>query len=280
MVFDKNFCDGDDLWEDLNMVAKLDRYSIVHEPAGATYRGLLAFCKLVGDTVFLVVRDPDDIAQPNQVVLRTLEPFFLSAADENRWPGTKLDGHNTARVFRYRFTDQCREVLCTSANRLYEWRAWTHPENLCILRKETPLLTTIAHERTGFLDLSSDEYSRLQREVDGLTLFLGDFMPDSRELYRLFGRYLSDLSLERGATVDSALAAYVENPHVSAEQLNEAVASIVAAVSDLKDDAILRVVIERFGGGQALLREGTPTSVLLRIADQIESLISCWNDSN
>jgi hypothetical protein len=57
-----------------------------------------------------------------------------------------------------------------------------------------------------------------------------------------------------------------------AEQLNETVASIVAAVSDLKDDAILRVVIERFGGGEVLLREGSPTSVLLRIADQIESL--------
>jgi hypothetical protein len=120
--------------------------------------------------------------------------------------------------------------------------------------------------------LSSDEYSRLQREVAGLTLFLGDFMPDSRELYRLFGRYLSDLSLERDGTVDSALAAYVASPHVSAEQLNETVASIVAAVSDLKDDAILRVVIERFGGGEVLLREGSPTSVLLRIADQIESL--------
>jgi hypothetical protein len=116
------------------MAAKLDRYSIVHEPAGATYRGLLAFCKSVGDTVLLAVRDPDDITQPNQVVLRTLEPFFLSAADENRWPGTKLGGHNTARVFRYRFTDQCREVLCTSANRLYEWRAWTHPEEAHALR--------------------------------------------------------------------------------------------------------------------------------------------------
>ena len=255
----------------VNMTANPAEYSIVHEPCGATYRQLLRFGQSVADTALLVVRDPEKVRPQLQAVLGKLEPFLLSSADESQWPGTRLIGH-TARVYRYRFTDQCLDVLSSSVDRLYEWLTPLRPEDLCLLRKGTPFLTTIAHERTAFLELTPDEHARIEQEVPELKLFLGDFMPDSKELYRLFSAFLDDYSFECGASVDSALAGYVANAYTSAERLDEAISSLRGVVSVLKDDAILRVVIERFGGGKPLLVEPSSSSVLLRIADQIESL--------
>lgn len=242
------------------------RYSIVQEPRGRTYRGLLGIAQTICDTASLVVRGPDPIAAEIQSTLRKLEPFLES---ESELPSVLSIG-SPARVFRYRLSERCGVVLCAAVNGLYEWLQPQRPEDLCIIRENVPCLTTIAHERTAYLDLLPDEYQKLETLVPGLVLYAGDFMPPSQELYRLFGGYLDDYFLGKGFSVEAALAKYVtETP---GDKLDEVVTAIRSTLFSLKSDAILRVVVERLGAGGALLGNDTPSSILVRVADNIERL--------
>jgi hypothetical protein len=243
------------------------RYAIVQEPQGHVYRGLLRFLVRFCNTALVVEREPGSIAPAVQAVLTKLEPFLMSSRDESRWPGTELIGH-TARVYCYTLTSRSCDILCSSVGGLYGWISPDFPEDLCILKDGTPWLTTVAHEREAYLDLPATQYNELQQAIPGLVLFPGDFMPRSKELYRLFGGYLGEYPLGRGMSVDAALARYVTD--TSAELVEEAIASIPKTVFALKSPSILRVVLERLGASTMLLDGADPSSMMLKVADQLQ----------
>jgi hypothetical protein len=58
-------------------------------------------------------------------------------------------------VLRYRYAPEVARVLAESVDGLYDWVA-PLPEDLCLLSDGQPWLTSIAHERDGFVDNDSD----------------------------------------------------------------------------------------------------------------------------
>jgi hypothetical protein len=171
-------------------------------------------------------------------------------------------------VYRYRLNDQCCGLLCSSADGLYDWLSPDRPEDLSLLRSTTPVLTTIAHEREGHLDLTSAEHEELSGAKTGLVVHRGEIMPAAAEPYRLFGAFLDEDSLDAQLSLDSALAKYLSI--ASPEHVEDVIAAIRQAVFALKEDAILRVVLQRWGAAPGLIAGTSPSSVLNKIADKLE----------
>jgi hypothetical protein len=132
----------------------------------------------------------------------------------------------------------------------------------------TPILTTIAHEREGYLDVSRPEYEELARAKIGLIVHRGEIMPPSAEPYRLFGAFLDEDSLGANVGLDSALAKHVSI--ASPASVEEVIAAIRHAVFTLKDDALLQIVLQRWGAAPTLVAGVSPSSVLKKIADTLE----------
>jgi hypothetical protein len=251
------------------MTSGRHRYSIINEPSGLTYRGLLMYARKTCDCALLVVRSSEAEANLEvNKVLRRLAPFLVSSKYENKWPGTELTA-GVALVLRYAFSDICCQVICSVVSRLYEWLHPYLPEDLSLLCGDVPWLTTISHERAAFLDLAPNEVSEFEFELSGLKIFAGDFMPpDSQELYRLFGGYLDDYTLSSEVTVRSALSTYVNGTPIGTRLV--ASSAIRKLLNDIHDDDLLRKILERFGASKILKSDRSPARLLIDVADQIE----------
>jgi len=135
------------------------RLNFIKEPRGRIYRGLLDFALGKCETALLVLGP--FLTARGQTVLAQLEPFLKQKAESSEWPGTQLLG-GTAWVLRYHFTSECAEILKRAVSGLYRWLQPDFPEDLCLLRTDgRPWLVSIAHERDGYLDLTSEEKTHL-----------------------------------------------------------------------------------------------------------------------
>ena len=147
-------------------------YDLLEEPTGGSWRGLLNVAFDYCDEFLLVTLPLNPLRQSAMGILHRLSPFLLSRDQRSEWPGTKLWGH-TAMVYRFQLASYTKEILLAAAAGPYSWLQPELPEDLCFLRPAgTPWLVTIAHERDGYLDLSPEERTAINRRVPNLSVQL------------------------------------------------------------------------------------------------------------
>jgi hypothetical protein len=244
-----------------------ERYSIVVEPSGEIYQRLLQRLTQYCDEIMLVIREPGVATARAKEVVAALSSALISESEKDEWPGTKLRG-KTASVFRYRLDDAVREILCESVQNLYGWVPPERPEDLSMWENGRPMLTTVAHERDGYLDLTSGQVQELRDIVPDLRLFHGNIMPRAAEPYRLFGAFLDERSLRRTGSVEAALAEYMGT--VSDNKVNEAIATIQEVMTSRKDHALVRTIMERWGAAPTLTEGADVLTILGNIAGRLD----------
>ncbi len=135
------------------------------EPKGDHHRQLLEFCAEHCDQASLVARDVDWLQPAALQLLERLRAFQLSVVEASKWPGTTLVGH-TASVYRYAVHPTLIRLLEQAVTGLYDWIQPDRPEDLSFCRPDgKPFLASIAHERDGYLDLTSEEFAKLRRRT-------------------------------------------------------------------------------------------------------------------
>lgn len=150
-------------------------FDLLKEPRGWDYRLLLDFCSSRATTALLVVREPDWLLPSATRILERLEPFCEKASRQSEWPGTRLTS-DQATVYHYALCTESLSILKDSAEGLYDWVQPHRPEDLCLLRGDSPpILVTIAHERDAFLELTHDESEELLRMVPTLKIAKSEF---------------------------------------------------------------------------------------------------------
>jgi hypothetical protein len=139
------------------------RYGFTREPTGSAYADLLEFCGSIATTAILVVRKAEWLDEDALAVMDRLRLFEVKAEARSEWPGTQLIGH-TATVYRYRVDEAFIGALRACSNGLYEWQHPHRPEDLAFLNRDgRPVLTSIAHERDGYIELLAEELALLER---------------------------------------------------------------------------------------------------------------------
>ncbi len=137
-------------------------YRLVREPKGRVYRGLLNVVPEYCPEFLLVQREQLKLGPAGVALLRALHPYRVHHERRSTWPGTELIGH-FAHVHRFRAEGGAIQILKDAVSSLYAWLT-PLPEDLCFLRADgDALLTTIAHEREGWMNLSDDERTDLAR---------------------------------------------------------------------------------------------------------------------
>ena len=148
----------------------LREYTVVEEPRGATYRGLIGHLGALADSFLLVVRPEVECGPGCARVLRELSADLIETVERTSWPGTKLLS-GTARVHRFRSTKRAIALLAETSDGLFEWQQPGLPEDLVMSRAgRPPLLVTIAHEGDAYLHLTDEEVEAVCAEVPGLIL--------------------------------------------------------------------------------------------------------------
>jgi hypothetical protein len=128
----------------------VNRYSILEEPTGDSYRGLLKSASATCHMFSLVSRD-------SRTLDERIPPLIVEELSVSEWPGTKLEGHR-ARLLRGRLTSGAVEILTEMTRGLYGWIQPDLPEDLCLYRHNgAPWMVSIAHERDAYLELSTAE---------------------------------------------------------------------------------------------------------------------------
>jgi hypothetical protein len=141
-------------------------FNLLREPCGKEYEELLDYA-LRDCTYFLLVTDRENRQLfPNGLaVLEKLSPFLYKREMRSEWPGTILL-NNKVPVYTFFFIPESATILKNSSTSLYQWQRPNLPDDLCLLRNdESPWLVTIAHEQDGFLSLSENEISCLQKDL-------------------------------------------------------------------------------------------------------------------
>jgi hypothetical protein len=130
------------------------KFDLVAEPTGRTYIDLLNYAATRCQSFSLVWRDQFKFEQSAYGIKRALQPFQLSSARTDQWPGTTLIGHE-AMVRRYRVADESVRLLY-EAGSLYSWLQPKLPEDLALYSVgDAAWLASISHEgRAWFLDES------------------------------------------------------------------------------------------------------------------------------
>jgi hypothetical protein len=255
----------------------LERYSIVVEPRDDVYERLLRFLARHCDEIWLVLRDANPVSPAAGWVLEALEPALLIRRDSQEWPGTALMG-SFARVHQYRLDDAARTILASSVRGLYDWVSPARPEDPSAMRRGKPMLTTIAHERDSYLDLTRGEAEELGDLNPGLKLFCGNLVPRSAEPYRLFGAFLDDDSLRLHGSVGAALGEYVAM--TSADRLQEVGETIRHVLASRTEDILLEAILQRWGTPERLTTTARPSSLLREIADKLTELTKATAQAN
>ena len=145
-------------------------FDIVAEPRGHLYRALIKWCASRCAAALVVVRDCAALSERAQDVLCQLDPALATIEIAQQWPGTTLlSSRDRAAVYRYELTAPIVEVLAAAVDGLYEWKAPDRPDDLCLLRNGgAAMLTTIAHERDAYLNLTPDEATALPQALASL----------------------------------------------------------------------------------------------------------------
>lgn len=151
---------------------RLIRRFFRNEPRGVLYRGLVEWLTPRSAEVWLIVRDEDLQDQSVEDTLNGLGRWQRSAHSVSEWPGTQLLG-GTARCYRFDCTPSVAAVVSRLVDGLYDWQQPELPEDLSFIRKNgSPLLSTIAHEREAFLELTPEEEAELRIELPAVFALL------------------------------------------------------------------------------------------------------------
>jgi len=148
-------------------------YNLHLEPCGYVYRQLLAFLSSRAQSAILVVREESRLEESGRAVLNDLRPQLIREEARGAWPGTQLLRH-TATVYTYSVSQSAIDTLSKAVEGLYSWVEPAYPQDLCFLRTSgTPTLTTIAHQRLAYLQLTDDEFKVMCAKVPGIRTGLG-----------------------------------------------------------------------------------------------------------
>ena len=146
------------------------QYTLLREPRGAEYSGLLRTLSCFCQYALLVVHPRIPLSSYGRETLHELEQDVVMQEERQEWPGTRLY-NSSATVYLVRLTSSALETLCKKANRLYAWEQPLLPEDLCLMRTETePMLVCISHERDAYLLLSEDEKEAIVSALPSLRL--------------------------------------------------------------------------------------------------------------
>lgn len=144
------------------------QYDLMQEPRGSLYQQLISASLRYCQTFLLVVRHSPPLAESGHATLRQLRAYLVDLEESPEWPGTRLFD-DRATVSRFQLNNETATLLSSTVDGLYSWMQPAFPEDLCILRDDgTPWLVSIAHERDGYLLLTSDESAELATIVPGL----------------------------------------------------------------------------------------------------------------
>jgi len=138
-------------------------WKVVHEPEGTAYERLIRILLDAEDTFSLVWRGGSDYGEEARELASAVEPYKVSEARRDRWPGTRLFG-GKARIATYRCTPAAAASL-GRPGRLFGWTAPRFPEDLWFASASGGLsLVTVAHEQLAWL-LSGKLASQLGQVV-------------------------------------------------------------------------------------------------------------------
>jgi len=149
----------------------MDCYTIAQEPRGEIHRSFLQVAMSYCQFASLVIRAEDRPTSECQRTLALLRPYLQFEDRRMEWPGTKLLAGPGAHYFQYLYNSTFVESAATLVQGLYDWILPDRPEDLCLYRADGSVwLGSIAHERDAFLNLTPEEFARLQNELP--------FLPD------------------------------------------------------------------------------------------------------
>lgn len=144
-------------------------FDIITEPAGKTYRALLAFAAGFSRSFSLVWRHQLSFDTSAVVLEGVLRPFLIEETESSEWPGTKLIGHS-ATVRTYRLSPDSARALATAGG-LFGWQSPARPEDLAFYAPDGRCwLGSIAHERDAFVALDANDLAALRAAVPELEL--------------------------------------------------------------------------------------------------------------
>ena len=144
-------------------------FDVITEPAGATYRQLVAFAEAFSGSFSLVWRDQLSFDPSAADLKDVLRPFMIRQTRSSEWPGTTLIGHS-AMVRTYRWSPDSAGTLA-AADRLFAWHAPARPEDLAFYTPDGRCwLGSIAHESEAFIDLDATDLAALRLAVPALEL--------------------------------------------------------------------------------------------------------------
>lgn len=130
---------------------------------GTGYRRLIGAMRVLGARFGFVVPLPRRISKAMDVSF-LVEPMMsdLISVDESySWPGTRKG--RRSRVYRFRLTARTEQKLTAVADALFDWGSADLPEDIFFERGDgTALLTTITHEKEGWLSLTKREAAVLR----------------------------------------------------------------------------------------------------------------------
>jgi hypothetical protein len=133
------------------------QYDFIAEPRGDDYRTLLGHATRICDEAQLVVLDTVECSSGAASVLANLAPWLLKEIRVSAWSGTILHS-GTARLLRYRLCPESATQLALAVSNLYDWVQPDRPEDLALMLPDgNAWLTTIAHERDGYLTMSDEQ---------------------------------------------------------------------------------------------------------------------------
>ncbi len=124
--------------------------SLLEEPIGSAYIGLLSYGVAMRGSASLVWRHQLDFDDAAQAVKAALLPTRIEEFETATWPGTVLL-EGTATLLRFHLVPESVRVLA-EAQRLFAWLAPSRPEDLALYTLAgDPWLVSIAHERDALI---------------------------------------------------------------------------------------------------------------------------------
>lgn len=102
-------------------------------------------------------------------VIANLEPFMVRQERVFAWPGTKIAGDIPASQYTFDFTEESLNVLLKY---LSFYSCWGFEDFSLQDQNNIPVLTTISHEHTAWLDMEDSVCQNLIQEIPLLKDFL------------------------------------------------------------------------------------------------------------
>ena len=134
------------------------------------YKALLVCLAKIATSFTFVIRPEIKSGPRIKSLIERLNDFLIAEQEVDQWPGTQLFGR-TAKLFKFKLTEQSKEILLVSSKGLFDWIQPELPEDLSFLYQDDQnCLTNIAHEKDAWLSLNSDEYNLVLKEFSELII--------------------------------------------------------------------------------------------------------------